>query len=202
MHTTERHAQMHEAYAPIIKPPLRGHRPEWLIGQTMMDHAMKSIRARTHLVRDYDIPYLAGYSLDGHTIFIDRHMPKSFVYRSRKISTDRFLIVHEAVEKSLIQLLGMHYLPAHQIALHAEQAAVRAEGVTWEAYDRFMQDNIKVIGDEALTKVPSNLDLTPYRDFHDKEELKKMRACIVPCPDFEPRHAIHIAGLKRQPVRS
>jgi hypothetical protein len=202
MHTTPRLAEMHEAYAPIVKPPLRGHRPEWLIGQSMMDHAMKSIRARTHLVRDYDIPYLAGYSLDGHTIFIDRHMPKSFVYRSRKISTDRFLIVHEAVEKSLIQLLGMHYLPAHQIALHAEQAAVRAEGVTWEAYDRFMQDNIKVIGDESLTKVPSNLDLTPYRDFHDKDELKKMRACTVDCPDFEPRHKVYIAGLTRQSVRS
>ena len=202
MHTTPRLAEMHEAYTPTIKPPHRGHRPEWLIGQSMMDHALKSIRARTHLVRDYDIPYLAGYSLDGHTIFIDRHMPKSFVYRSRKVSTDRFLIVHEAVEKSLIQLLGMHYLPAHQIALHAEQAAVRAEGVTWEAYDRFMQDNIKVIGDEGLTKVPSNLDLTPYRDFHDTDELKKMRACVVACPDFEPRHKVHIAGLQRQPVRS
>ena len=93
----------------------------------------------------------------------------------------------------------MHYLHAHQIALHAEQAAVRAEGVTWEAYDRFMQDNIKVIGDESLSKVPSNLDLTPYRDFRDKEELKKMRACTVPCPDFEPRHAIHIAGLSASP---
>ncbi len=79
---------------------------------------------------------------------------------------------------------------------------MRAEGVTWEAYDAFMQDNIKVIGDEALAKVPSNLDLTPYRDFHDKEELKKMRDCTVHCPDFEPRHAIHIAGLKRQATRS
>ena len=202
MHTTQRHEEMHTAFAPTMKPPLKSHRPEWLIGQKMMDHAMKSIRSRTHLERAYDIPYLAGYSLDGHTIFIDRHMPKAFVYRSRKVSTDRFLIVHEAVEKSLIQLLGMHYLHAHQIALHAEQAAVRAEGVTWEAYDKFMQENIKVIGDESLSKVPSNLDLTPYRDFHDKDELKKMRACTVHCPDFEPRHAIHIAGLKRQPVRS
>ena len=178
-----------------LKPPLKSARPEWLIGQKMMDHAMKSIRSRTHLERDYDIPYLAGYSLDGHTIFIDRHMPKSFVYRRRKVSTDRFLIVHEAVEKSLIQLLGMHYLHAHQIALHAEQAAVRAEGVTWEAYDKFMQDNIKVIGDEKLSRVPDTLDLTPYRDFHDEEELAKMREGMAPCPNFVPKHKVHIAGL-------
>src|SRR5437764_771617 len=121
MHTTSRQRRMHQALAPVVKSPVRGHRPEWLIGEKMMDHAVKAIRARCHLERGYDIPYLAGYSIDGHTIFIDRHMPKSFVYRGRKVSTDRFLIVHEAVEKSLIQLLGMHYLTAHQIALHAEQ---------------------------------------------------------------------------------
>jgi hypothetical protein len=196
MHTTERHSAMHDAFTPTIAPPHRNHRPEWLIGQQMMDHAVKSIRARAHLEREYDIPYLAGYSLDGHTIFIDRHMPKSFVFRGRKVLTDRFLIVHEAVEKSLIQLLGMHYLHAHQIALHAEQAAVRAEGIKWEAYDAFMQDNIKVIGDEELTRVPSNLDLTPYRDFHDTDELKKMRRCVVACPDYSPRHKVHISGLR------
>jgi len=193
MHTTKRHKEMHKAYAPTVAAPLRGHRPEWLIGQRMMDHAVKSIRARAHLVREYDIPYLAGYSLDGHIIFIDRHMPKSFVYRSRKVLTDRFLIVHEAVEKSLIQLLGMHYLHAHQIALHAEQAAVRAEGITWEAYDEFMQDYIKVIGDEQLSRVPDNLDLTPYVDFHDTDELKKMRANMAQCPNFAPKRELHVA---------
>lgn len=190
---------MLKAITPTRRVVQKGHRPEWLIGQTMMDHAVKAIRARAHLERGYDIPYLAGYSIDGYTIFIDRHMPKSFVYRRRKVLTDRFLIVHEAVEKSLIQLLGMHYLHAHQIALHAEQAAVRAEGITWEAYDAFMQEFIKVIGDEDLTQVPDTLDLTPYRDFHDKAELKKMRAGMVSCPNFVPKHVVHIAGLPQQP---
>jgi hypothetical protein len=195
MHTTQRNREMLKAYAPVVKAPQRGHRPDWLIGERMMDHAVKSIRARAHLERAYDIPYLAGYSIDGHTIFIDRHMPKSFVYRRRKVLTDRFLIVHEAVEKSLIQLLGMHYLHAHQIALHAEQAAVRAEGITWDAYDEFMQEYIKVIGDEQLSRVPDNLDLTPYRDFHDEEELARMRIGMAPCPNFVPKHKVHIAGL-------
>ena len=201
MHGTDRHPKMLKALNPTQKVMHKGHRPEWLIGQTMMDHAVKAIRARAHLERGYDIPYLAGYSLDGHTIFIDRHMPKSFIYRKRKVLTDRFLIVHEAVEKSLIQLLGMHYLHAHQIALHAEQAAVRAEGITWEAYDAFMQEYIKVIGDEDLTRVPDTLDLTPYRDFHDTEELKKMKAGMWPCPNFEPKHKVHIAGLQQPKVQ-
>jgi hypothetical protein len=176
-------------------PKKKHHVAEWLISKEMMDHAVRAIRGRCHLERNYDIPYVAGYSLDGHTIFIDRHMPKGFTWRRKRVQTDRFLIVHEAVEKSLIQLLGMHYLHAHQIALRAEQAAVRAEGIDWHAYDQFMQDNIKTIGDENLSKVPDNLDLTPYKDFHDVEELKKMRACLTPCPPAPPRHHVHIAGL-------
>ena len=194
MHGTQRHPKMAKQLAPTLKKG-KSHLPEWVIGKVMMEHAMKSICARVHLERGYDIPYLAGYSLDGHTIFIDRHMPKSFVYRRRRVLTDRFLIVHEAVEKSLIQLLGMHYLTSHQIALHAEQAAVRAEGIEWDAYNAFMEDYIKVIGDEKLTRVPDTLDLTPYVDFHDKAELKQMRANVVHCPVTKPRHKVHIAGL-------
>src|SRR6202007_2766169 len=118
------------------------------------------------LDRDHDIPYLAGYSRDGRTIYIDRHMPTSFQYRDRQIETDRFLILHEEVEKTLIDQLGLHYLHAHQIATRAEEAAVHAAGIAWEAYDAFMQKYVKDIGDERLTKVPADLDTKPYRDEH------------------------------------
>jgi hypothetical protein len=48
--------------------------------------------------------------------------------------------------------LGLHYLHAHQIATRAEQAAVRAVGINWRDYDRFMQKYVKRIGDERLTR--------------------------------------------------
>src|SRR5882724_9826825 len=152
------------------------HAEDWAMSAFMMDHAVRAIKKHAHLDRSHDIPYLAGYSLDGKTIYIDRHMPKSFTCKGRRIQTDRFLLVHEAVEKALIQLLGLHYQHAHQIALRAEQAAVRAEGIPWKAYDDFMQIYIKAIGDERLTKVPADLDDTPYRDEHDTALLKRMRA--------------------------
>jgi len=74
------------------------------------------VRRVKNLDRDHDIPYLAGYSRDGKTIYIDRHMPPSFRYRGRDIDTDRFLILDEEVEKTLIDQLELHYLHAHQIA--------------------------------------------------------------------------------------
>src|SRR6516225_2853836 len=130
------------------------------------------------LDRKHDIPYLAGYSLDGKTIYIDRHMPQAFQFRGRTVETDRFLILHEEVEKTLIDQLGLHYLHAHQIATRAEEAAVRAAGITWRDYDRFMQKYVKRADDEGLTKVPADLDLKPYRDEHDNELLKRMAAAV------------------------
>src|SRR4029077_14362508 len=134
--------------------------PEWYVSSLMMDRALDAIvRRGKRLDREHDIPYLAGYSLDGNTIFIDRHMPQSFKFRGRVIETDRLLLLHEEVEKTLIDRLGLHYLHAHQIAIRAEQAAVRATGISWRAYDRFMQKNVKLIGDERLQKVPAALEL-------------------------------------------
>jgi hypothetical protein len=154
--------------------------PEWYVSGLMMDRALDAIVRRVKKFdRNHDIPYLAGYSQDGKTIYIDRHMPKSFRYKGRVIETDRFLILHEEVEKTLIDQLNLHYLHAHQIATRAEQAAVRAAGVTWRDYDRFMQKNVKKIGDEGLTKVPPDLDAKPYRDEHDYDLLRRMEACIA-----------------------
>ncbi len=153
--------------------------PEWYVSSLMLDRALDAIMRRVKkLDRAHDIPYLAGYSQDGKTIYIDRHMPRTMKFRRREIDTDRFLILHEEVEKTLIDQLGLHYLHAHQIASRAEQAAVRAAGIRWGDYDRFMQKYVKHIGDERLTKVPADLDLKPYRDEHDDDLVKRMLECI------------------------
>lgn len=147
------------------------------VSNRVMHDIVRAILKRVRrLDRDHDIPYVAGYARDGATIYIDRHMPKSFVHRGKRVRTDRFLVVHEAVEKALLDELKLHYLHAHQIALRAEQAAVRAAGLNWRSYDRFMKSNEKKIGDERLSKVPADLDLTPYRDEHDFELLRRMIA--------------------------
>jgi hypothetical protein len=145
----------------------------------MMDRALDAVVRRVKdLDRRHDVPYLAGYSRDGNTIYIDRHMPATMKYKGREIDTDRFLILHEEVEKTLIDQLDLHYLHAHQIATRAEEAAVRAAGILWRDYDRFMQKYVKKIGDERLKKVPADLDLKPYRDEHDFDLLKRMQTAV------------------------
>jgi len=154
--------------------------PEWYVSSLMMDRALDAVVRRARKVdRRHDVPYLAGYSNDGKTIYIDRHMPATWRYRGREIDTDRFLILHEEVEKTLIDQLDLHYLHAHQIATRAEQAAVRAAGIRWHDYDRFMQKYVKRIGDERLKKVPADLDLKPYRDEHDFDLLQRMQDAIA-----------------------
>jgi hypothetical protein len=171
--------------------------PNWFVSRLMMDRALDAIARRVKKFdRAHDIPYLAGYSNDGKTIYIDRHMPKSFRYQGREIDTDRYLILHEEVEKTLIDQLGLHYLHAHQIALRTEQAAVRAAGVEWRAYDKFMQSNVKRAGDERLTKVPADLDLKPYRDEHDEDCLKRIMASLEAGdhpPNIDPERMHHRA---------
>src|SRR6476469_1109114 len=69
--------------------------------------------------------------------------------------------------KALLDELALHYLHAHQIALRTERAAVEAEGLPWREYNAFTKKHEKRIDDEGLSKIPADLDLTPYRNEHD-----------------------------------
>ena len=162
----------------LAAPHERLRAPNWFVSSLMLDRAVDAILRRVRLDRAHDIPYLAGYSQDGKTIYIDRHLPRTLQNRRGEVATDRFLILHETVEKTLIDRLGLHYLHAHQIALRTEEAAVRAAGIPWRDYDRSMQKYIKRAGDERLTRVPKDLDTKPYRDEHDNDLLRRLEVAI------------------------
>ena len=161
--------------------------PDTYVSSLMLDRALDAIAHRVGAIdREHDIPYLAGYSLDGRRIYIDRHLPPTFRYRGRAVAVARYLLLHEEVEKTLIDQLHLHYQHAHQIATRAEEAAVRADAISWRAYDRFMQQYVKKMGDERLTKLPDDLDLKPYRDEHDLDLMRRMAAAAA-----DPRHPGH-----------
>jgi hypothetical protein len=143
------------------------HVTEDIDGPTLSD-VVKAIRRRVRKVsRDYDIPYIAGYSVDGKTVFIDRHLPRTFRWVLQTVRVEPFILVHEVIEKALLDELRLHYLHAHQIALRAEHDAVTSAGIPWWAYQHFMKKHEKEISEEHVERVPATLDLTPYRDTKD-----------------------------------
>src|SRR5256714_5920411 len=150
------------------------HKSEDIEDEVLMD-VVRAIRRRVRRVSHaYDIPYIAGYSIDGHTVFIDRHLPRSFRWLMKTVRVEPFLITHEIVEKALLDELRLHYLHAHQIAVRAERDAVKAAGISWWGYQRFMKRHEKSIEEEKLTRVPASLDLTPYRDEKDFSLLQRL----------------------------
>jgi hypothetical protein len=104
------------------------HKSEDVDDEVLLD-VVRALRRRVRIVsREYDVPYIAGYSKDGHTVFIDRHLPHSFRWLTKTVRVDPFLLTHEIVEKALLDELRLHYLHAHQIATRAERDAVKAAG--------------------------------------------------------------------------
>lgn len=86
----------------------------------------------------------------------------------------RHLLTHEILEKALLDELRLHYLHAHQIAVRAERDAVKAAGVPWFIYQRFMKRYERPIEAEKIVRVPRNLHLTPYRDEKDFSLLRRL----------------------------
>ena len=157
------------------------HANDTLVSSVMLTQSVNQIMKRVHLDCEHDIPYLAGYSIDRSKIYIDRHLGKVFKdHLGHEHHVDRFLILHEATEKAMIDTWGLHYQHAHQIALRAEEAAVRAAGIEWRDYDRYMQQWIKLADSNKVTRVPMDLDLTPYLDENDGELIKTMQKAMVP----------------------
>jgi hypothetical protein len=82
------------------------------ISDGVLSDAVKAIGRRVRVSHDYDVPYIAGYGADGRTVFIDRHLPRTFRSWTQTIRVAPFLLVHEIIEKALLDELRLHPLPA------------------------------------------------------------------------------------------
>jgi hypothetical protein len=117
---------------------------------------------------DYDIPYVGGYSLDGTTVYRDRHLPDVIEHeedgRKYKIDTVRRLMIHEPWEKALIDVRGWTYDQAHRIAEALEDRRGAHEGIPRSVAAAAFKPYIKADEHEKLVKCPPDLDMTPYRE--------------------------------------
>jgi hypothetical protein len=145
---------------------------ETLVSQAICDEAIRSMIRQVRLDRAHDVPYLAGSSRDGRTVYIDRHLPRSLRQGKRIIAVAPFLIVHEVIEKLLFDRFHITYPHAHQFALRLEQVTVRNAGVSWHDYNALMQRYVKQAHDERITALPHDLEIKPYTDEREVALLK------------------------------
>jgi hypothetical protein len=139
---------------------------------------IKRMEGSVSVIKKYDIPYVAGYSKDGKRVYIDRHVEP----KMNGIDIAKYIVLHEHVEKSLMDLFNLKYQQAHHIALSIEHASVIEDGVDWDAYSKHIDKYTKKLSHEDLTHSPPDLDLSPYKDEkelpiflrkHNKHELSK-----------------------------
>jgi hypothetical protein len=130
---------------------------------------------------NFDIPYIAGYSKDGNTLFFDRHLPEILTLEldgnKREINPREFLRLHETLEKAIIDALGWSYFPAHAAATAYERRGIlqKLGPQWWMPYEHTMDGYAKADEHEKIKKVPKNLDMTPYHDADDNRLLKVMQ---------------------------
>jgi len=144
------------------------------ISDLVLSDVIAALHRRARVSHEFDIPYIAGYSRDATTIYIDRHLPRTISWRGKDVRLEPFLVCHEIIEKALLDELGLHYLHAHQIALRVERDAVRGAGLTWRHYQSVIKRHEKAIDEERLRNVPADLDLTPYKDLKDYPLLHRL----------------------------
>lgn len=144
------------------------------VKRMLNDRRFRARFAKLNAIRvdkSYDIPYVAGYSEDGRTVFVDRHLKTMM----GKTDVARFIISHELTEKALLDLFNLDYQQAHHIATYVEHEFVTKEGVDWRQYCKFLDPQMKHIGHEKVQKIPKTLDIEPYQDEKDFHLLKRMK---------------------------
>jgi len=122
---------------------------------------------------DYEVSYLAGYSVDGKTIYIDKRLPRWLTLKDgRKVDVYKYLVVHELWEKYLEDTMDYKYPYAHQMATGKEREAVERDGIDWNEYQDWMLTAVKKYGE--FSESPKDLDTKPEKDTHDYRRYHKI----------------------------
>lgn len=152
---------------------------DWHINDGILHDAVKAIHKSVKVNTTHDVPYVAGYDKTKHIVYIDNKQPLEAKLNGKMVDIEKYLVLHEVIEKALINYSNLKYQHAHQIALRMEKEAVENDGLNWEEYNNFFEKWIKTIGEEKIKNPPENLDLTPYKDEHDEKLLKNLKEAHI-----------------------
>ncbi len=119
----------------------------------------------------FDMPYVGGYSVNGDTIYGDRHLPEELELeldgQKKTVRPAEFLfdhLGHEPVEWSVMDGLGWSYNSAHAgPATGSERRKViaRLGPGWWTPWQREIGKYVKADQRERIEKMPKDYDLRP-----------------------------------------
>jgi hypothetical protein len=126
--------------------------------------------------RKYDVPYGAGTSKGGKTVYIDHRVPTTLKLKNgQKVNVIKALVAHETTEKRAMDR-GLRYQEAHKkFAIPAENKEVReGQHVSPEEYNRTLGDKLKIVEKYKDAPTPPDLEPKPYKDTKKLSLLKSL----------------------------
>lgn len=111
------------------------------------------------VVKEFDVPAMAGYSYDARTIYIDRDLDTII---GSGVDIEPYLVLHEIAEKALVDFFGMDYEDAHSWATKVERNRAEEDGIDWDEYSRIFSSQLERTKSKKNKVLPPDLDMTPY----------------------------------------
>ena len=117
----------------------------------------------------HTVPYGAGISQDGQTVYVDKNLPATIRVKRQdgsiaEMDPRKYLAIHEPTEYDAMEKGGEDYTTAHEEhANPAERAIVEHDGWNWTDYNnKILAEIAKVSAPEDANDVPKDLYEKPY----------------------------------------
>lgn len=94
---------------------------------------------------DYDPRFTGGYSMDGNTVFLDEHFPKTLFVSGLMVSTVESIGLHHELPEKWLMDDGFSREKAHGVAMGIERKYVESLGVEWPEYCSEVRKNLKKV---------------------------------------------------------
>jgi len=124
---------------------------------------------------DYYVPYIAGSSIDGETVYIDKRLPRYVDVDGKERDDFLYIAIHETHEWYAEKILNYSYQWSHEhFATVAERSAVVRDGFDWNEYQNYFHGMVKKLKD-IPGPIPPDLYLKPELDSKDYASYHKYK---------------------------
>jgi hypothetical protein len=141
------------------------HQLDPALARKVVDRSLAALLRDVRVVTRYWVPLLGGTARDWSRpiVYIDGRFPDQLLVEGRLMHPHRYIVVHECVERVLMDELGLPYLGgAHTFATAAEQSAVEADGFSWNGYTVALRPYIALARTKPETMIIApGLDMRP-----------------------------------------